>query len=438
MRYKFPPIRKIDIEITSFCNRKCGWCPNYIYDRNFMRIMPDEMYSKIINELSENDYDGCISFTRFNESFANRDLLEKRIKEARNKVPNSFLICNTNGDYPYDGVDLDALTVMDYDNKFEDTCDKGKGFRIMRLKGIHNRADSIHFSERKRREYPCIEPQYFVGIDYEGYIYFCCNMIKEHETHKPYVFGNIMDTSITDVYYSEPAIEFRDRTLIKDFPEPCKYCQMKPSRFIRGKNNICNGMDDWLLAYPTETSNKPIDLYLKKNYKEDLIGVEIGIADGIHAKNLLDILPNLKSLYLIDPFTPYQDGKIYKSSVVSLLDGFIENVLNTESYSRIKFIRELSENAVDKIPNDVDFVYIDGNHSYRFVKIDIESYYPKVKSGGVIGGDDYNYSRFPGVTKAVDEFIKKKNLKLNTEKYKIHTVKNKKGYRYNNEWWTVK
>ena len=39
--------------------------------------------------------------------------------------------------------------------------------------------------------------------------------------------------------------------------------------------------------------------------------------------------------------------------------------------------------------NSLDFVYIDANHAYEFVKEDIELWYPKVKSGGYVMGHDY-------------------------------------------------
>ena len=37
-----------------------------------------------------------------------------------------------------------------------------------------------------------------------------------------------------------------------------------------------------------------------------------------------------------------------------------------------------------------DWVYIDGNHSYEFVKKDAMLYLPKVKIGGLLTGDDVN------------------------------------------------
>lgn len=54
-----------------------------------------------------------------------------------------------------------------------------------------------------------------------------------------------------------------------------------------------------------------------------------------------------------------------------------------------------------------DWIYIDGNHVYEFVKYDLEAFYPKVRDGGMMAGDDYGVEGWwhGGVTKAVDEFV---------------------------------
>jgi hypothetical protein len=53
--------------------------------------------------------------------------------------------------------------------------------------------------------------------------------------------------------------------------------------------------------------------------------------------------------------------------------------------------------------NSVDFVFIDAAHDYDNVKADIQAWLPKVKSGGLLSGDDYIY--FPGVKRAVTELL---------------------------------
>ncbi len=46
----------------------------------------------------------------------------------------------------------------------------------------------------------------------------------------------------------------------------------------------------------------------------------------------------------------------------------------------------------NSVPDDsFDAVFIDGNHSYEYVKKDLENYYPKVKDGGIIALHDANF-----------------------------------------------
>jgi len=158
--------------------------------------------------------------------------------------------------------------------------------------------------------------------------------------------------------------------------------------------------------------------FLKKENKKDLIGVEIGTASGDNAKCLLKTL-SIKKLYLIDPWIEYSE------------DGKLKNYNKNEQKCRkrlsqwidkIVYVKKYSEDAVGYLPDNVDFIYIDGNHQYEFVKKDIELYYPKVKAGGVLGGDDF-CGNFIGVVRAVLEFVDKNNLKLQSRI---------------NDWWIVK
>jgi hypothetical protein len=61
-----------------------------------------------------------------------------------------------------------------------------------------------------------------------------------------------------------------------------------------------------------------------------------------------------------------------------------------------------------------DFIYIDANHSYDFVKEDILGWYPKLKVNGILSGHDYLVGRKgrDGVKRAVDEFCSSLKLKL--------------------------
>jgi predicted O-methyltransferase YrrM len=54
--------------------------------------------------------------------------------------------------------------------------------------------------------------------------------------------------------------------------------------------------------------------------------------------------------------------------------------------------------------DSLDAVFIDADHSYEAVKLDIQNWMPKVRKGGILAGHDYTYS-WPGVVRAVDELL---------------------------------
>jgi len=172
--------------------------------------------------------------------------------------------------------------------------------------------------------------------------------------------------------------------------------------------------------YLIREKDRPMMKFLDKNYDDnDLVGAEIGTYLGENAENILKTI-SIKKLYLIDSYIPYVrvDGVLYDTKLCFP----IAKQRLSRFKQKIRFIKKKSSEAVNDVPDNLDFVYIDGNHIYEHVKEDIELYYPKIKRGGVIGGHDFN-STFLGVCKAVIEFSEKNNLELQGK---------------NPDWWIVK
>lgn len=133
--------------------------------------------------------------------------------------------------------------------------------------------------------------------------------------------------------------------------------------------------------------------------KPEYVGVEIGAFKGWSSVLFLD---HCAHMILIDPCCPYPDNPD--------VDWFADEAAlmrTLEPYAgRFKFLRQMSAAALPHIPV-VDFVFIDGNHTYPYVKHDVETYWAKVKPGGFISGHDYNHA---AVRFAVDEFFSKLTL----------------------------
>ena len=141
-------------------------------------------------------------------------------------------------------------------------------------------------------------------------------------------------------------------------------------------------------------------------HKKQLIGLEIGTATGLNAKKMLTLL-NIKHLYLIDPYGKYKDGdgetRDY-TQYIPIMEKKLEKYQN-----KITLYRETSIHAVTHFEdNSLDFIYIDGDHTYQNVSKELELYYPKVKSQGVMGGHDFS-ADFLSVIQAVLDFTKNIN-----------------------------
>jgi len=147
---------------------------------------------------------------------------------------------------------------------------------------------------------------------------------------------------------------------------------------------------------------------------KDLIGVEVGVNEGDHALALMK-MGNIKLLYLIDPYLVYEDySKDTLSKNIDALVGAEEvakkKVINAGLQHKAKWIKKTSMDAVkDFEDNSLDFVYIDGNHTFKYVLEDMEGWLPKVKSEGWIGGHDYRRKQ---VYKAVNQFCADNNYQI--------------------------
>lgn len=86
---------------------------------------------------------------------------------------------------------------------------------------------------------------------------------------------------------------------------------------------------------------------------------------------------------------------------------FLSNIVHAGVVDMIRPIPATAYIGSFIVP-EAELIYIDGSHLYEDVKADILAYWPKLKSGGVMFGDDYH--AFDGVQKAVQEFVISRGL----------------------------
>ena len=269
-------LQVVEIEIASFCNRTCYFCPNSHIDRKSKSIELDEaVFLKLLDNLSEIDYDNLLDFHRFNEPLANKELILKRVRQAREKLPKAKLCIFTNGDYVQKEYfeelrEAGATHILmsyyptnnDYDrekvikamekmqkklglesklihNTLEEyrVCFMMEGLEIVyrswnpNVMG-HSRGGSI-VSMKKECEIQsgCFHPAVSFYVDYNGLVMPCCQTRSDEITHKPFILGDCNKNDMFEIFFSPTATNLRRElfantatTCNEDIQRICKDC----------------------------------------------------------------------------------------------------------------------------------------------------------------------------------------------------------------------
>jgi len=132
------------------------------------------------------------------------------------------------------------------------------------------------------------------------------------------------------------------------------------------------------------------------------IVVEIGCYAG-ESTSLFMASGKIDLLYAIDPW----DADYYSGQQLLSAEAEFDRVLEPYGTKVIKLKKRSDSALIELIMNDrlADMVYIDGDHSYKQVKVDIALAMSVVKPGGIIAGHDYGMKGCDGVRQAVNEML---------------------------------
>ena len=150
--------------------------------------------------------------------------------------------------------------------------------------------------------------------------------------------------------------------------------------------------------------------------------VEIGVAEGDFSQVILQHTAP-KRLHLIDPWV-HQAQADYAEDPNNVSDqahedrfqGVKDRFAAEIKQGQVVLHRGFSQNAAHQFANhSLDWIYIDGLHTYEGVLSDLALFYPKVTASGFILGHDYTNHAMAhkmnfGVVKAVNGFIQVKKV----------------------------
>ena len=177
------------------------------------------------------------------------------------------------------------------------------------------------------------------------------------------------------------------------------------------------------------------DFFLNEvKIKSPKVFLEVGVFHGVTARNICELLyslhgknfkyigldlfeKNSENLNEVIPITKFSNPlKTFYFKYLKKQDPYskeaVEDLLS-KFKNNISLIKGNSNNILKKIDmSKIDYVFLDGGHTYDTVKNDLTYSFPVLVNGGTILCDDYNLSYAPGIKKAIDEFAYDNTLKV--------------------------
>ncbi|MBQ1319555.1 MAG: SPASM domain-containing protein, partial [Solobacterium sp.] len=243
----------VNIETINRCNSECEFCSANIHAerRPFMK-MDENLYYSVIDQLADWGYKGHLTLYGNNEPFLDTRLVDFH-KYAREKLPDSFIFCSTNGLMltvkkvkelqPYInqliinnyGLEMklheNVQEVYDYIKSHpEEFKDLDVQIQIRYIKEVlTNRAGSSPNKQATEKVItePCLLPFTDIWITPNGKVGLCCCDNVEVTD-----FGDLNTTPLKDIWNSEKMKEMRMQIANgrQNYPF-CKHCDFIDAGF---------------------------------------------------------------------------------------------------------------------------------------------------------------------------------------------------------------
>ena len=165
--------------------------------------------------------------------------------------------------------------------------------------------------------------------------------------------------------------------------------------------------------------------HLQIDYASPIKYLEIGVFYGIHAIQVSEKLTNPASkIYCVDPWEDYDEYSEYKGQQNKIWTSFQENISKCGNRNKFEIRRGFSDNIVPTFEDDFfDIIYVDGNHETEYVYKDGCISFQKLKKGGYMIFDDYDWKETQlGINKFLEEYTGKIRVVADS-KYQITVQK---------------
>ena len=141
-------------------------------------------------------------------------------------------------------------------------------------------------------------------------------------------------------------------------------------------------------------SNSRVDLWIRFiNASKIKKMAGVGVYKGDFAAALLEACESIQEYYMVDPWRHLRDWNKPANMNDDVFEKFLSEARANTDFAATKriILRGKTTEVIDEIRDgQLDFSYIDGDHTLKGITIDLIRLYPKVKVGGWIGGDDFS------------------------------------------------
>jgi MoaA/NifB/PqqE/SkfB family radical SAM enzyme len=270
----------LEVELGSYCNRRCGWCPNAYSERGQAhRAMEESTWEALLDDLHQHHFRGWFAFHNYNEPLADPHLLA-RVSRAKERIPGAKLELHTNGDLldrelldalVMRGVELVRVTLYPSNAAAFDPPEPHRARRFLARLGLRDEAEVSKASKLElharlaqtnlvvrvprieayttragnapltglkatvQRTTPCLLPFHSAAIDYLGNLKLCCELFDSTAPGaEPYVIGNVAKTPFTTLWQGEQMNALRRQLMRADFAglAACQGCAHATPRHI--------------------------------------------------------------------------------------------------------------------------------------------------------------------------------------------------------------
>jgi predicted O-methyltransferase YrrM len=141
---------------------------------------------------------------------------------------------------------------------------------------------------------------------------------------------------------------------------------------------ILNLLHKWRLVGATSQTNEAELAALAHHASGLRIAVEIGTYQGVSAAKIAAALSPEGVLFCVDPW-PEANGRANPGFEICKRHFF-----RTSAHNRIRVIRGFSGDVADQLPTQIEFAFIDGDHSWSGIETDWNLVASRLVTGGIV------------------------------------------------------